>query len=101
MIGYVDVVTFPQYRAFLAAHKPPARTIGKEIFEGACATCHGLAGQGDYGPKSTGSALVSDPKALEQLLRNGKNKMPAVGATWDPDVMKAAATYLRGRFGGG
>jgi cytochrome c oxidase subunit 2 len=101
MIGFVDVVTVPEYRAFLAAHIGASKALGKEIFDGACATCHGLAGQGDYGPAIAGSALVSDPKALEDLLRHGKNKMPAVGATWDPTVMKAATTYLKGRLGGG
>ena len=64
-------------RRFLAAHTGRrTRRSAKEIFEGVCATCHGLAGQGDYGPKIQGSALLSDPRALEDLLRNGKNKMP-------------------------
>lgn len=101
MTGFVDVVEPGEYRSFLAAHAGASKALGREVFEGVCATCHGLAGQGDYGPKLAGSALVSDPKALEQLLRNGKNKMPAVGGTWDPEVMQAATTYLKERFGGG
>jgi cytochrome c oxidase subunit II len=101
MIGYVDVVTSQRYRAFLSAHTGASQALGKEIFEGACATCHGLAGQGDYGPKIVGSAVVADPKALEDLLRNGKNKMPAVGKTWNDETMKAATTYLKRRLGGG
>ncbi len=101
MTGWVDVVTEAEYQRFLAAHEGASPALGREIFEGACATCHGLAGQGDYGPPIAGSALVSDPKSLEQLLRNGKNKMPAVGATWSNDTMAAATTYLKERFGGG
>jgi cytochrome c oxidase subunit II len=101
MIGYVDVVSAEQYRAFLAAHSGASAQLGKEIFDGTCATCHGLAGQGDYGPKIAGSATIADPNALEDLLRHGKNKMPAVGATWDEDTMEAATTYLKRRFGGG
>jgi cytochrome c oxidase subunit 2 len=101
MIGFVDVVPNATYRQFLAAHVGPSRALGKEIFEGVCATCHGFSGQGDYGPTLAGSAVVADPKALEQLLRQGKNRMPAVGATWSPEVMKAATTYLKERFGGG
>lgn len=101
MTGFVDVVQPAQYRSFLAAHAGASKALGKEIFEGACATCHGLAGQGDYGPKIAGSALVGNPSGLEQLLRQGKNKMPAVGATWSPDVMQAATDYLKQRFGGG
>jgi cytochrome c oxidase subunit 2 len=101
MTGFVDVVPAAEYQSFLAAHAGASKALGKEIFDGVCATCHGLAGQGDYGPKLAGSAVVTDPKALEDLLRNGKNKMPPVGATWDPEVMQAATTYLKGRFGGG
>lgn len=100
MTGFVDVVTADRYQAFLAAHRGGAsRALGKEVFDGVCATCHGLAGQGDYGPKIAGSAVVADTKALEQLLRQGKNRMPAVGKTWSPEVMKAAVDYLKGRYG--
>ena len=100
MTGYVDVVTPAEYSSFLAAHAPGSTALGQEIFEGVCAPCHGLAGQGDYGPKLQGNAIVADPKALEQLLRNGKNKMPPVGATWDQATMDSATAYLKGRFGG-
>jgi cytochrome c oxidase subunit II len=101
MIGFVDVVRPGQFRRFLAAHTGTSRALGKEIAVGVCATCHGLAGQGDYGPKIRGSAVVSDPKALEALLRNGKNKMPPVGATWDEETMRSATTYLKEFYGGG
>ncbi len=101
MIGSVEVVSPAEYERFLAGHKGASTALGKEVFEGACATCHGLAGQGDYGPKLEGNALVADPKALADLLRSGKNRMPAVGATWSPDVMKAATEYVKRRFGGG
>jgi len=101
MTGWVDVVTPAAYSAFLAAHRGASTALGKEIFEGACATCHGLAGQGDYGPSLATSATVRDPKALADLLRTGKNKMPAVGKDWDQTTMDAATAYLKGRFGGG
>ncbi len=101
MTGFVDVVPAAEYRSFLAAHAGASTALGKEVFEGVCATCHGLAGQGDYGPKLQGNALVADPKALEPLLRQGKNRMPAVGANWTPEMMRAATAYLKQRFGGG
>ena len=101
MTGFVDAVQPADYQSFLAAHAGASTALGKEIFEGACATCHGLAGQGDYGPKLAGNALLTDSKALEQLLRQGKNRMPAVGATWSPAVMQSATDYLKQRFGGG
>ena len=101
MTGWVDVVTPAQYTAFLASRTADAEPpLGHEIFEGVCAPCHGMAGQGDYGPSIKGSALLNDPKALALLLRNGKNKMPPVGATWDDATMKAATDYLKEHLSG-
>ncbi|MGE5273288.1 MAG: cytochrome c oxidase subunit II [Verrucomicrobiota bacterium] len=101
MTGWVDVVTPSAYSKFLADHTGTNPVVGKEIFDGVCATCHGSLGQGDYGPALTRSAVVIDPKALEPLLRNGGIKMPAVGATWNRETMDSATSYLKGRFGGG
>jgi cytochrome c oxidase subunit II len=100
MIGFVDVVRAGQYRRFIAAHTGVNRALGKEIAAGVCATCHGSLGQGDYGPKIRGSAVVADPKALETLLRHGKNRMPAVGATWNDETMRSATTFLKEYYGG-
>ena len=100
MIGYVDVVRPNEYASFLAAHTGVNKTVAKEIAVGTCSVCHGLAGQGDYGPKIRGSSVLSDPRALEALLRNGKNKMPAVGATWDDTTMRSATRYLKEYYGG-
>ncbi len=101
MTGWVDVVTPTEYARFLARHTGASAVVGEEVFEGVCATCHGPLGQGDYGPPLAGNATIADPKALEQLLRNGKNKMPAVGASWNQGTMDSATAYLKERFGGG
>jgi cytochrome c oxidase subunit 2 len=101
MIGWVDVVTPAAYAKFLAAHTGAAGTIGREVFDGVCATCHGLAGQGDFGPRLIGNSTIADTQGLEQLLRICKIEMPAVGKDWDDETMRAATTYLKGRFGGG
>jgi cytochrome c oxidase subunit 2 len=100
MRAEVAVVSSAEYQAFLGAHQPASSAVGREIFAGTCAKCHGLAGQGDIGPKIAGSALLAQPQALEDLLRNGMNRMPAVGKAWSDDEMKAALAYLNGRFGG-
>jgi len=97
----VAVVSRADYETFLATHRPSSPAVGQEIFTGTCAKCHGLAGQGDIGPKIAGSALLADPKGLETLLRQGKNKMPAVGKLWSDAQMKAALAYLKEHFGGG
>jgi cytochrome c oxidase subunit II len=103
MTGWVDVVTPAAYSSFLTVHAESSnnKIVGKEIFDSVCATCHGSLGQGDYGPTLVGNGVVADPQALEQLLRAGKNKMPAVGETWDQQTMDSATGYLKERFGGG
>ena len=56
MDGTVVVVPAAQYTAWVdalgAAQKTKAGrlALGKEIFQGACATCHGLSGEGLVGP---------------------------------------------------
>jgi predicted AlkP superfamily phosphohydrolase/phosphomutase len=98
-VGGTDVAAhrFWQYTFPQQFEHPP---VAKEIAVGTCSVCHGLAGQGDYGPKIRGSSVLSDPRALEALLRNGKNKMPPVGATWDDTTMRSATRYLKEYYGG-
>jgi cytochrome c oxidase subunit 2 len=97
----VAVVSRADYETFLATHEPASAAVGREIFVGTCAKCHGLAGQGDIGPKIAGSSLLAQPQALEALLRQGGKKMPAVGKLWGDDEMRAATDYLKEHFGGG
>jgi cytochrome c oxidase subunit 2 len=101
MLGSVKVVSLAAYHHFLAQQQGVSHALGKEIFQGVCATCHGMAGQGDYGPPLINNGTLADSKALAMLLRNGKNKMPAVGADWTPEEMQAAKDYLKARFTSG
>ena len=66
-----------------------------------CATCHGLAGQGDIGPAIAQSPILSDRKALTLLLRDGRGAMPAVGKTWSDAQLNATLDYLAKRFKSG
>jgi cytochrome c oxidase subunit 2 len=96
------VVVSPQtFDGFLASHAPGSAAVGKETFTGACAKCHGSLGQGGYGPKIAGSALLSQPQALEDLVRQGKNRMPAVGKDWSDAQLSALIRDLKGRFSSG
>jgi cytochrome c oxidase subunit 2 len=74
--------------------------LGKQAFDGACASCHGFNGEGLVGPAIASSATLQDPKALGKLLREGGATMPAVGKTWDDKLMNALNAYLKSRFGG-
>jgi cytochrome c oxidase subunit 2 len=78
--------------------------LGREAYAGACAKCHGLAGQGKVAanaPQLQGSSLVNDPAGIAALLREGKNQMPPVGRDWSDAEMKALTDYLKESFGSG
>jgi len=73
--------------------------LGEELWDGACAKCHGLQGEGGYGPRISSSTLLEDPAAVEHLLRNGLGKMPPVGRDWTADEMTAITDYVKERVG--
>jgi len=91
MSGFVKVVSAQQRQAV---------RVGKQVFYGVCASCHGFRGEGLIGPAIATNPTLNDPKALRRLLRNGFGKMPAVGATWDDKLTNDAVGYLKSRFGG-
>ena len=68
--------------------------LGQEEFEGVCATCHGLQGQGGYGPRISDNPLLTQPAGLESLIEHGLGKMPAVADTWTPEQIKALEDYV-------
>ena len=87
-------------------------SLGKTVFEGSCASCHGWDGSGMQTPYADlrGNGAVNDPKAtnLIQVVLNGASantsagvmRMPAFkGSLSDADIA-AVATYVVNRFGG-
>ena len=80
---------------------PAGRALGKEIFNGVCASCHGFRGEGLIGPAIATSTTLQDKAQLRQLVENGSGKMPAVGDGWDDQLINALSAYLNQRFGGG
>jgi cytochrome c oxidase subunit II len=103
MIAYVKVLPPDKYDAWVSRRRNELSEVGRETFQGVCATCHGLSGQGDIGPSIAQSPLLADRGAMTLLLRNGGIKMPAVGRTWSDEQLKATLDYLLKRFhaGGG
>ena len=75
--------------------------LGRETFAGACAKCHGLAGAGDIGPPLAGNQLLADAEAVEQVVREGRGKMPPVGRDWGERQMSALTRYLEAELLGG
>ncbi len=104
MLATVEVMPPAEFDAWLAdrAEQQASGTgpLGEELWEGSCAKCHGMSGEGEYGPKIAGSDLVSDSAAVEKLLREGFGEMPPVGREWNDAEMSAITAYLKENVGG-
>ncbi len=100
MTAEVEVLPQASFDSWLAARAGGAG-LGEETYNGVCAKCHGLQGQGDIGPKLAGNGLLNDAAGIERLLRNGKNEMPPVGKDWGDTQMKAITDYLAKEIVGG
>jgi cytochrome c oxidase subunit 2 len=80
--------------------------LGRKEWQGVCAKCHGLAGQGDYGPALATNPLLTQRAGLEAIVREGRGKMPAVADNWTQAQLRALETYVgkhvyRGATSGG
>jgi cytochrome c oxidase subunit II len=101
MLAHVHVVPPSEYQSWLANQLKVNADIGRMTFEGACAPCHGVKGEGLIGPALRGNATLADPKRLSQLLENGKGNMPPVGRDWTQHELAELSAYVKKEFAGG
>lgn len=98
MTAQVEVVPRAEFESWLEeegrAQEAGTSKLGEETYAGACAKCHGLAGEGDIGPRLAGNSLLQDARALETVVRNGRGLMPPVGKDWNERQLKALTDYL-------
>lgn len=74
-------------------------TLGKTVFAGNCAGCHGAEGQGGVGPKLAGDGkLVKDPVYVHTMITKGKGGMPAQSQLKENEVY-AVANYVLHSWG--
>jgi cytochrome c oxidase subunit 2 len=92
MKAVVDVQSQADYTAWLATANS---TLGRGEWEGSCAKCHGLQGQGGFGPNIATNALLTQRQGLEQLIRQGRNEMPPVAHGWSDQQVRALLAYLK------
>jgi cytochrome c oxidase subunit II len=96
MLGTVQAGTRRQYLHYLATWH---ETIGKQIWTGVCATCHGNLGQGGYAPAIANNSLLTQESALAGIIRHGftgvAGAMPPVGDTWTQSELNALAAYVK------
>jgi mono/diheme cytochrome c family protein len=88
-----------------------SNALGKQVFEGACVSCHGWSGQSplDGFADLTGSRAVNDPHAVNVvqmviagLGRNpshGELRMPGFGERYSDTEIAAVANYVTARYG--
>jgi mono/diheme cytochrome c family protein len=69
--------------------------LGRSEWEGVCAKCHGMKGQGDYGPAISANPLITQTTGLTELLRHGRGRMPPVGNTWTAQQIDALVGYVK------
>jgi cytochrome c oxidase subunit 2 len=107
MLAAVEVLPAAEFDAWLAdaaaAQQGPDTALGEELWEGACAKCHGLSGEGGYGP-GLAPATLADAEAVETVVRNGRalpgrNVMPPIGRDWSDVELDSLTAYLEERFG--
>jgi mono/diheme cytochrome c family protein len=84
---------------------------GKEIFEGACVSCHGWSGVSPLTSYATltGDRAVNDPSAINiaQIVLSGELRhttegvvlMPSFGDAYSDTEIAAVANYVTARFG--
>jgi cytochrome c oxidase subunit 2 len=83
--------------------------LGRSEWEGVCAKCHGLRGQGGYGPAiATNSLLTQGGSGLRRLLLNGQNNlkplanyMPPVARGWNDKQFAALTAYVKQKIAKG
>ena len=94
MVGRVIATSESAYTQNLSAAATQAG-LGKAEFTGVCATCHGMSGQGGYGPNLSNNPLLTQTAGLLSIVQNGRGKMPAVGNTWTRTQLQALAAYVK------
>jgi cytochrome c oxidase subunit II len=101
MLTHVRAVPGSEYESWVARQLHVSANIGRMTFEGACAPCHGMRGEGIIGPALQGNATLADRQQLANLLENGKGKMPPVGEGWSPRELASLVAYVRKEFASG
>jgi len=96
MLATVQSESQQAYRHYIATWKD---TIGKQIWTGVCATCHGNLGQGGYGPAIASNPILKQAAGLSAIVHTGvtgsTGAMPPVGDTWNNAEIDALVSYLK------
>jgi cytochrome c oxidase subunit 2 len=90
----VIAVDQASYESELRRQTTPA-VLGRTEYQGVCATCHGMNGEGGFGPELKNNTLLTQPSGLEAIVRHGRGQMPPVGNSWNDEQMNALIAYTK------
>ena len=84
-----------------AALPNQAASLGASVYASNCAGCHGSRGEGSFGPKLAGGAVVRTfPDLADEiaLVSDGRGGMPAWKTRLSPAEIQAVVDYTRTRL---
>jgi cytochrome c oxidase subunit II len=104
MTAALEVVPAAEFDSWLQREAQAQETgesdLGQITFAGACAKCHGMEGEGLIGPALAGNPTIEQRDAVEEVVRNGRGEMPAVGRGWSDRQLDALLRYTQRELGG-
>lgn len=77
--------------------------LGEEVYAANCASCHGAAGEGGFGPELADGAVVERYPEVDDhraVVVNGRGAMPGWGDTLTEEEIDAVVRYEREGLGG-
>ena len=96
MRARVIATTTSEYESYVSS--AARKDLGRSEFQGVCATCHGMQGQGAYGPNVSANPLLVQPSGIAPIVRNGFGKMPPVAEGWSDAQIKALVRYAKSKI---
>ncbi len=96
MRARVVVTSAAEFESYVSSQA--TKELGRSEFQGVCATCHGMQGQGAYGPNLSTNPLLIQASGLTSIVRNGFGTMPPVGEGWSDAQIKALVQYAKSKI---
>jgi cytochrome c oxidase subunit 2 len=96
MRARVIATSAAEYESYVSSQAK--KELGRSEFRGVCATCHGMQGQGAYGPNLSTNPLLIQPSGLASIVRDGFGTMPPVGEGWSDTQIKALVQYAKSKI---
>ena len=79
--------------AAAAAPRVPDLDNGRDLYEGACAFCHGFSGEGGLGG-GVPLAAATDLAVVMERVRGGFNTMPGFGGAFSAEEIEDVSAYV-------